>query len=48
VPAGVSESGLPLAVQLVATPGTEALLLALAAQLERHRPWTRFAPSYTP
>ncbi|HEU5159469.1 MAG TPA: amidase family protein [Streptosporangiaceae bacterium] len=48
VPAGVSESGLPLAVQLVATPGKEALLLGLAAQLERRRPWPRFAPAYDP
>ncbi|HEX6467777.1 MAG TPA: amidase family protein [Streptosporangiaceae bacterium] len=48
VPAGVSESGLPLAVQLVATPGKEALLLGLAAQLERRRPWPRFAPAYEP
>jgi amidase len=47
VPAGVGESGLPLAVQLVATPGKEALLLGLAAQLEQRRPWTRHAPSYT-
>jgi amidase len=48
VPAGVGESGLPLAVQLVATPGNEALLLGLAAQLERRRPWPRLAPGYTP
>jgi amidase len=48
VPAGVSEAGLPLAVQLVATPGNEALLLGLAAQLERRRPWARFAPAYDP
>jgi amidase len=48
VPAGVSEAGLPLAVQLVATPGKEALLLGLAAQLERRRPWPRFAPAYDP
>src|SRR5918999_2967143 len=48
VPAGVSEKGLPLAVQLVATPGHEGLLLGLAAQLERRRPWARFAPAYEP
>ena len=48
VPAGVSESGLPLAVQLVTTPGNEALLLGLAAQLERRRPWPRLAPAYSP
>jgi amidase len=44
VPAGVSPQGLPMAVQLVATPGNESLLLGLAAQLERERPWPRHAP----
>jgi amidase len=34
-PAGFSSAGLPLAVQLVATPGGEGTLLALAGQLER-------------
>jgi amidase len=35
VPAGRTAAGLPLAVQLVGRPGSEQLLLALAAQLER-------------
>jgi amidase len=39
VPAGVHSTGTPLSVQLVARPGNEALLLGLAAQLERRRPW---------
>jgi amidase len=39
--------GLPASVQLVAAPGGEALLLALAAQLERARPWPRHAPAYS-
>ena len=34
VPAGHTEDGLPLAVQVVGRPGEEDLLLALAAQLE--------------
>ncbi|MDH6114919.1 amidase [Kitasatospora sp. MAP12-15] len=34
----------PLSVQLVAPPGGEERLLALAAELERRRPWTRTAP----
>jgi amidase len=46
VPAGVGEDGLPLAVQLVTTPGGEARLLALAAQLEQIRPWPYRAPGY--
>ncbi|MGN6333037.1 MAG: amidase [Motilibacteraceae bacterium] len=47
VPAGVHPSvGTPLAVQLVAPEGQEALLLGLAAQVERLRPWIRVAPRY--
>jgi amidase len=44
VPAGATEDGLPLGVQLAAAPGGEALLLALARQLETLRPWPRRAP----
>ncbi len=44
VPAGLDTDGLPLAVQLVGRPGAEAQLLALAAQIERVRPWPRTAP----
>ena len=44
VPAGLDPDGLPVAVQLVAPPGGEARLLAVAAQLERARPWPRTAP----
>jgi amidase len=36
-PAGLSRAGLPLAVQLVAPPGREALLLRVAAALEHTR-----------
>ncbi len=45
VPAGMHPTGTPLAVQLVARPGGEAQLLALAAQLEVLRPWQRTAPT---
>jgi len=45
VPAGQHPNGMPLSVQLVGRPGTEATLLAVAAQLERLRPWTRLAPA---
>jgi amidase len=44
VPAGVGRDGMPLSVQLVGRPGTEALLLSLAGQLESLRPWRRTAP----
>jgi amidase len=46
IPAGTHPSGMPLSVQLVGRPGSEALLLSVAAQLERVRPWARTAPSY--
>ena len=49
VPAGVHDpGGWPLGVQLVARPGRERLLLALAAQIEEARPWARHAPEYAP
>ena len=43
VPAGLSPTGLPLAVQLVAKPGGESQLIALARDLEEQRPWQRTA-----
>ena len=46
VPAGVDDRGMPIGVQLVARPGCERLLLGLAAQLEKARPWPRHAPNY--
>ncbi|HEX3958451.1 MAG TPA: amidase family protein [Trebonia sp.] len=42
----VPADGLPGAVQLVTRPGREDLLLALAAQLEKARPWPRHAPGF--
>ncbi|MFJ3670121.1 amidase [Streptomyces sp. NPDC090106] len=44
VPFGTLPSGAPTAVQLVGRPGSEALLLEVAEQLERLRPWERTAP----
>lgn len=38
VPVGFSSAGLPLAVQLVGPPGSESLLLSVAAQLEEPQP----------
>lgn len=44
VPAGLDSDGRPLGVQLVGRPGSEATLLALAAQIEQLQPWPRVAP----
>jgi amidase len=48
VPAPPERGGLPGSVQLVAAPGGESVLLAVAAQLERARGWRRHAPAYDP
>lgn len=48
VPTGAAAGGLPGSVQLVAVPGGESVLLALAAQLEHARGWPRHAPAYSP
>jgi amidase len=42
IPAGFTPEGLPLAVQLIGPPGSEQLLLSLAAQLED---WTDRRPA---
>lgn len=44
VPAGFGEGGLPRSVQMIARPGEEATLVALAAQIEAARPWTDARP----
>ncbi len=48
VPAGMRTDGLPVSVQLVAAPGGEDLLLAVARQLGEVAPWTRYAPGWLP
>jgi amidase len=44
VPSGFSSAGMPLGVQLAAAQGRDALLLAVAAQLEAARPWADRRP----
>ena len=44
VPAGMSEDGLPIGMQLVGRHGEEATLLGLAAQLEAELRWTDRRP----
>jgi amidase len=48
VPAGFTEDGLPLSVQLVGRPEDEATLISLAAQLEAERPWAERRPPASP
>ena len=48
VPAGRHPSGLPLSVQLIGRPGSEPVLLGIASELERLRPWPPVAPRYDP
>ncbi|GAA1259848.1 amidase [Kitasatospora nipponensis] len=45
VPTHRTTSGLPLGVQFVGPLGSEATLLALAAQIEAERPWAHLEPT---
>ncbi len=44
LPVGMSSAGLPLGVQLVGPPRGEAVILALAAQLQQAQPWADRRP----
>lgn len=44
LPAGTWPVGSPNAAQLVAAPGGEDTLLAVASAIEKHQPWPRHAP----
>ncbi|MDQ1646055.1 MAG: amidase, partial [Cryptosporangiaceae bacterium] len=48
VPAGVRSDGLPAAVQVVAGPGGEHLLLAIARQIAARIPWQRHPNGWIP
>jgi Asp-tRNA(Asn)/Glu-tRNA(Gln) amidotransferase A subunit family amidase len=43
IPAGMSPSGLPIGAQVGAAPGADRMLFALAAEIERTRPWPLLA-----
>jgi len=44
LPAGFTDGGLPLSVQLIGRPHDETTLLSLSAQLEAERPWADRRP----
>jgi amidase len=44
VPAGLTDEGLPVGAQLLGPFGSEPLLIALAAQLERAERWQERRP----
>lgn len=44
VPAGVHDEGSPASVHFVGPAGSERVLLAIAAAVERLRPWARYSP----
>ncbi|MDX1511975.1 MAG: amidase family protein, partial [Nitriliruptorales bacterium] len=48
VPMGHDRGGVPVAVQVVGRRGHEADVLAVAALLERERPWQRIATGFEP
>src|SRR6478735_1694415 len=47
VPLHWSDAGLPVGAQFAAAPGEEAMLLALAYELERAEPWQQRWPPYS-
>jgi amidase len=47
VPWGFDDDGLPLSIQLIGRPFDEATLLALSAQIEAIRPWSRCRPRWS-
>jgi amidase len=45
LPLHISDSGLPVGVQFVASPWQEATLIRLASQIETAQPWSSRWPS---
>jgi Asp-tRNA(Asn)/Glu-tRNA(Gln) amidotransferase A subunit family amidase len=45
VPAGMSREGHPIGVQIAGKPLADALVLAIAYQIEREAPWAHLRPA---
>ena len=45
IPAGFDSHGVPVGVQLVGKPNSEATIIALAAQIEKQQPWSQLQPN---
>lgn len=45
LPTGFDDNGLPLGIQLVGRPAEEEIILSLAAELERAKPWKHHRPA---
>lgn len=48
IPGAWNSAGLPIGAQIIGRSGSEAKLLELAAQIERHAPWDHQRPSMQP
>jgi amidase len=49
VPLGCPDNGLPIGADFAGAPGTDAMLLSLAYELEQARPWKdRWPPNSIP
>ena len=44
IPVGFDHNGVPIGVQLVGKPNSEATIITLAAQLEQVKPWSQLRP----
>ena len=44
IPAGFDSNNVPLGVQLIGKPTSEAIVIALASQLEQSQPWSQMRP----
>ena len=46
IPTGFTAEGLPVGIQLIGRPASEATIVALAAQIEAAKPWSHHRPAF--